>query len=45
MNRQQPTLLARATDSVGNTQPLQRQPDRGNYMVNHVLPVRVEVIR
>jgi DMSO/TMAO reductase YedYZ molybdopterin-dependent catalytic subunit len=36
-------LLARASDSLGRTQPVQRDPDRGTYMINHLLPVRVEV--
>jgi DMSO/TMAO reductase YedYZ molybdopterin-dependent catalytic subunit len=37
------TLIARATDSFGRTQPLQRDPDRGTYMINHLLPIEVEV--
>jgi DMSO/TMAO reductase YedYZ molybdopterin-dependent catalytic subunit len=37
------TLLARATDDRGRTQPPHRDPDRNNYMINHVLPVEVEV--
>lgn len=37
------TLIARATDSKGETQPLERDPDRGTYMINHLLPVTVEV--
>jgi DMSO/TMAO reductase YedYZ molybdopterin-dependent catalytic subunit len=37
------TLMARATDSLGRTQPLQRDPDRGTYMINHLLPIEVEV--
>lgn len=37
-------LLARATDTDGNTQPLQRQPDRENYMVNHVLSQPVIIV-
>ncbi len=36
-------ILARATDAKGNTQPLQRDADRENYMINHVVPVEVEV--
>jgi DMSO/TMAO reductase YedYZ molybdopterin-dependent catalytic subunit len=36
-------LLARATDSRGNTQPMQRQPDRENYMINHLLPIKVMI--
>lgn len=37
------TLIARATDSQGRTQPLKRDPDRGTYMINHLLPIEVEV--
>jgi hypothetical protein len=37
------TLIARATDSLGRTQPVHRDPDRGTYMINHLLPVTVEV--
>ena len=36
-------LIARATDSVGRTQPVQRDRDRGTYMINHLLPIEVEV--
>ncbi|MDQ6624953.1 MAG: sulfite oxidase [Verrucomicrobiota bacterium] len=37
------TLIARATDSAGRTQPRERIVDYGTYMVNHWLPVKVEV--
>ena len=37
------TLIARATDSKGRTQPIDRDPDRGTYMVNHLLPISVDV--
>ena len=37
------TLTARATDSNGQTQPTERDPDRGTYMINHLLPITVEV--
>jgi DMSO/TMAO reductase YedYZ molybdopterin-dependent catalytic subunit len=37
------TLIARATDSRGGTQPLERDPDRGTYMINHLLPVNVTI--
>jgi DMSO/TMAO reductase YedYZ molybdopterin-dependent catalytic subunit len=37
------TLIARATDSKGRTQPTERDWDRGTYMINHLLPVGVEV--
>jgi DMSO/TMAO reductase YedYZ molybdopterin-dependent catalytic subunit len=36
-------LIARATDSRGRTQPIERDPDRGTYMINHLLPITVEV--
>jgi DMSO/TMAO reductase YedYZ molybdopterin-dependent catalytic subunit len=38
------TLQARATDSRGRVQPFERDPDRGTYMINHVLPIEVEVV-
>jgi hypothetical protein len=37
------TLIARATDSEGRTQPKERDQDRRSYIVNHLLPVEVEV--
>jgi DMSO/TMAO reductase YedYZ molybdopterin-dependent catalytic subunit len=37
------TLVARATDSLGQTQPAHRDPDRGTYMINHLLPIEVDV--
>jgi DMSO/TMAO reductase YedYZ molybdopterin-dependent catalytic subunit len=36
-------LIARATDSQGRTQPIERDPDRGTYMINHLLSITVEV--
>ncbi len=36
-------LLARATDSRGRTQPMERDPDRGSYEINHCLPIEVEI--
>jgi len=39
----QRTLIARATDSKGRTQPAQRDPDRGTYMINHLLPINVTI--
>jgi DMSO/TMAO reductase YedYZ molybdopterin-dependent catalytic subunit len=36
-------LVARATDSLGRMQPAQRDPNRGTYMINHLLPIEVEV--
>jgi DMSO/TMAO reductase YedYZ molybdopterin-dependent catalytic subunit len=40
---QKATLIARATDSDGRTQPVERDHDRGTYMINHLLPITVEV--
>src|SRR5215469_5203518 len=37
------TLIARATDSLGRTQPLDRDSDRETYMINHLLPIEVGV--
>ena len=37
------TIIARATDSRGFVQPAERSGDRGTYMINHLLPVTVEV--
>jgi DMSO/TMAO reductase YedYZ molybdopterin-dependent catalytic subunit len=42
-NAGQATLIARATDSHGRSQPIERDPDRGTYMINHLLPITVEV--
>ena len=36
-------LLARATDSRGRIQPNEHDPDRGSYMINHCLPIEVEI--
>jgi DMSO/TMAO reductase YedYZ molybdopterin-dependent catalytic subunit len=36
-------LVARATDSLGRTQPMERDRDRGTYMINHLLPIEVTV--
>jgi DMSO/TMAO reductase YedYZ molybdopterin-dependent catalytic subunit len=38
------TLLARATDSRGRVQPFDRDADYGTYVINHVLPIDVEVV-
>lgn len=38
------TLLARATDSRGRVQPFEHDANRGTYMINHVLPIEVEVV-
>jgi DMSO/TMAO reductase YedYZ molybdopterin-dependent catalytic subunit len=37
------TLIARATDSKGRTQPMEHDSDRGTYMINHLLPINVKV--
>jgi len=37
------TLLVRASDKRGRTQPLERDPNRRAYMINHLLPTEVEV--
>jgi len=37
------SIVARATDSAGLVQPTERGGDRGTYMINHVLPVEVDV--
>jgi DMSO/TMAO reductase YedYZ molybdopterin-dependent catalytic subunit len=36
-------LLARATDKRGRVQPLERDPDRRNYMISHARPTEVRV--
>jgi len=36
-------LIARATDSHGRTQPNHRDHDRGTYMIDHLLPITVQV--
>lgn len=37
------TLIARATDSFGRSQAAKRDSDLGTYMINHLLPIEVEV--
>ncbi|MBU6402238.1 MAG: sulfite oxidase, partial [Verrucomicrobia bacterium] len=37
------TLMARATDARGRTQPVERDPHRGAYMISHIQPVEIEV--
>jgi len=39
----QADLIARATDSLGRTQPVHRDVDRGTYMINHLLAISVQV--
>jgi DMSO/TMAO reductase YedYZ molybdopterin-dependent catalytic subunit len=38
------TLMARATDNRGRTQPAKHDPDRRSYMVNFTLPVEVVAV-
>jgi DMSO/TMAO reductase YedYZ molybdopterin-dependent catalytic subunit len=37
------SVVARATDDMGNTQPAARDPDRRTYMINHLVPTPVTV--
>jgi DMSO/TMAO reductase YedYZ molybdopterin-dependent catalytic subunit len=37
------TLMARATDAQGTTQPMHRDEDRRDAVISHVLPIEVEV--
>ncbi len=39
----QATLMARATDSRGQSQPMDRDADRNTYLISHVVPVPVNV--
>lgn len=36
-------VMARATDSKGRVQPMERDPDRRDGVITHVLPIEVEV--
>ena len=36
-------ILVRATDENGNSQPLERDANRRNYLINHVIPRVVEI--
>lgn len=37
------TVMARATDARGRTQPMERDTHRGTYIITHVQPIEVEV--
>jgi DMSO/TMAO reductase YedYZ molybdopterin-dependent catalytic subunit len=37
------TLMARATDARGRTQPIERDVHRGTYMITHIQPIEEEV--
>ncbi len=39
------TLMARAIDDKGETQPTQRDQTLGTYMVHHLLPINVRIAR
>ena len=39
----QACAAARASDKRGRTQPLERDPNRRSYMINHLVPTEVEV--
>lgn len=43
MNPGRAVLMSRATDQRGRTQPMQRDIDGRTYVINHVIPVEVEV--
>jgi DMSO/TMAO reductase YedYZ molybdopterin-dependent catalytic subunit len=36
-------LMARATDSAGRVQPMERDSDHRTYMISHVVPIEVEI--
>lgn len=38
-------VMARAIDDRGRRQPMKRDPNRGSYIITHVLPIEVEVRR
>ena len=37
------TLMVRAADARGRAQPVKHDADRRNALVNHILPIEVEV--
>ena len=37
------TLMARATDARGRTQPTDRDTHRGTYIISHIQPIEVEI--
>jgi DMSO/TMAO reductase YedYZ molybdopterin-dependent catalytic subunit len=37
------TVMARATDARGRTQPMERDMHRGTYIITHVQPIEVEI--
>ena len=38
------TLRSRATDSLGRSQSMKHDANRGSYMVNFCLPIEIEVV-
>lgn len=38
------TLMTRATDAKGRTQPATRNPDYGTYVIHHVVPTTVKIV-
>ena len=38
------TLMARATDAKGRTQPMTRNTDYGTYVIHHVVPTTVQIV-
>ena len=41
--RQGRLLITRATDSRGRNQPMERDQNRGGYMINHCIPLEVKI--
>jgi hypothetical protein len=37
------TIMARATDARGRTQPTERDSHRGTYMITHIQPIEIEI--
>jgi hypothetical protein len=37
------TVMARATDARGRTQPIDRDAHRGTYMITHIQPIEIEI--
>jgi DMSO/TMAO reductase YedYZ molybdopterin-dependent catalytic subunit len=37
------TVMARATDARGHTQPIERDAHRGTYMITHIQPIEIEI--
>ena len=37
------TIMARATDTKGRSQPVERDTHRGTYMISHIQPIEIEL--